>query len=113
MNHKLNDLLYFVNFKRKINSVNNVVTICETFYLSDDILDAKKLFFNLIGDKNDGLRFSSRCGDNVAKANMEDLVTTERPATFAIQKFVQNLKREHVAPGTVERSQTMFILTSP
>ena len=54
--------------------MNEVVTICETFYSADDILDAKRLFFDSIGDKHDGLRFSSRRGDNAAKANMEDLV---------------------------------------
>ena len=74
----LNDLLYFVNFKRKINPIAEVVSICESFYSVDVILEAKKLFFNrVVGklDKTDGVfRFIGRQGDNPQTSNLEDLL---------------------------------------
>ena len=73
--HLLNDLLYFINYKRKLNPVNNVVSTCESFYTADTILEAKRLFFDTVGDKHDGIRFVGRRGDNPARSNLEDLVT--------------------------------------
>ena len=57
--HFVNDLLYFVNFKRKISPLNDVVAVCDAFYTADDILDAKKAFFEITGER-DGLRFMDR-----------------------------------------------------
>ena len=78
MSTLLNDLLYFVNFKRKINPIADVVSICESFYSADVILEAKKLFFDrVVGkpDKADGVfRFIGRRGDNPQRSNLEDFL---------------------------------------
>ena len=79
---RVSDLLYFVNFKRKINSVADIVSICESFYSADAIVEAKKIFFDCvaekIGDKNDGvLRFIDRRGkggETPQKMNLKDLI---------------------------------------
>ena len=79
---RVNDLLYFVNYKRKIISVADIIPVCESFYTADAILEAKKLFFDCvvekIGDKNDGvLRFSDRrgkAGESAQKMNLKDLI---------------------------------------
>ena len=75
-NYCLNDLLYYVNFRRKIAPVNDVVSTCEAFYTAEVVLHAKKEFFDAIGER-DGLRFVNRrgkSGENPAKCNLEDLV---------------------------------------
>ena len=80
---RINDLLYYLNFKRKINAAADVITTCESFYSADAILAAKKLFFDCvsakIGDKNVGvLRFIDRrgkAGENPQKMNLEDLIS--------------------------------------
>ena len=59
--HCINDLLYYVDFKRKIAPMNDVVSTCETFYSDDAILDAKKVFFAAVGE-HDGIRFTDRRG---------------------------------------------------
>ena len=41
-NHVVGDLLYFINFLRSINSVNDVAATCELFYTANAILCAKK-----------------------------------------------------------------------
>ena len=72
----MNDLLYYAEFKRKISPVNDVVTICDAFYDPDDILEAKKLLFSVIGER-DGLRFVPRrgkSGENPSKMNLEDII---------------------------------------
>ena len=74
--HVVNDLLYFVNFKRKIAPLNDVVAVCDAFYTGDDILDAKKAFFEITGER-DGLRFMDRRGKNgknPSTMNLEDLI---------------------------------------
>ena len=58
----VNDLLYYVNYKRKINAVNDVIVTCEGFYSSDAIVEAKRQFFDAVGER-DGLRFIMRWGD--------------------------------------------------
>ena len=72
-NQCINDLLYFLNFKRKVNAVNDVVSTCETFYTQDAIIDAKRQFFDAVGEK-DGMRCVNRRGENPAKSNLEDLI---------------------------------------
>ena len=74
--HCVNDLLYYVDFKRKVSPVNDVVAICDAFYAPDDILEAKKVLFNAIGER-DGLRYVNRrgkAGENPSKMNLEDIV---------------------------------------
>ena len=71
--HCVNDLLYYVNFKRKTTALNDVVATCEAFYSPDAILNAKKCFFTDIGE-HEGLKFSARRGPNPAKSNLEDLI---------------------------------------
>ena len=72
----VNDLLYYVNFRRKISSVNDVVATCETFYTADAVFQAKRMFFDVVGER-DGMRFVNRrgkSGENPTKFNLEDLV---------------------------------------
>ena len=72
----VNDLLYYIDFRRKIASVNDVVATCEAFYTPEAILQAKKEFFDVVGER-DGMRFVNRrgkAGENAAKMNLEDLV---------------------------------------
>ena len=72
----VNDLLYYIDFRRKIASVNDVVATCEAFYTPEAILQAKKVFFDVVGER-DGMRFVNRrgkAGENAAKMNIEDLV---------------------------------------
>ena len=79
---RVNDLLYFVNYKRKIISVADIIPVCKSFYTADAILEAKKLFFDCvvekIGDKNNSvLRFSDRggkAGESAQKMNLKDLL---------------------------------------
>ena len=74
--HCVNDLLYYVEFKRKISPVNDVVALCDAFYDADDILEAKKTLFSLIGER-DSLRFVARrgkSGENPSKMNLEDII---------------------------------------
>ena len=71
---RLNNVLYYIDYKRKIHAVTEVVSTCESFYTSDVILEAKKLFHDILGDKVDGLRFINRRGENSVKMNLEDLV---------------------------------------
>ena len=69
----VNDLLYYVDFRRKIAPVNDVVIACEAFYTTDTILHAKKEFYDAVGE-HDGMRFVNRRGENASKMNIEDLV---------------------------------------
>ena len=69
----VNDLLYYLNFKRRINAVDDVVATCVAFYSPDAILCAKKLFFSAVGE-HEGIKFTSRRGPNPAKTNLEDLI---------------------------------------
>ena len=74
--HCINDLLYYVDFKRKIAPINDVVSTCESFYSADAILNAKKAFFAAVGE-HDGIRFMDRrgkSGKNPSIMNLEDLV---------------------------------------
>ena len=41
----VNDLLYYIDYKRKINAINDVVATCEAFYTPEAILSAKKNVF--------------------------------------------------------------------
>ena len=69
----INDLLYFINFKRHVNALNDVVSACESFYSPDAILSAKRQFFDVVGER-DGFRMIIRRGDNPAKSNLVDIV---------------------------------------
>ena len=93
---RLNNVLYYIDYKRKIHAVNEVVSTCESFYTADVILEAKKLFYDILGDKVDGLRFIARRGDNSVKMNLDDLVNAlnkcdndgiELPTFFILRLF--------------------------
>ena len=120
---RVNDLLCFMNFKRKINSVADVVAICESFYSAETILDAKKLFFDCvaekIGDKNDGaLRFVNRRGkngENPQKMNLEDLLSAMNKCDsdgIDLPKFVSSdlSKIPSSDDGNISLTQIMFML---
>ena len=68
----VNDLLYYVEFRRKIAPINDVVSTCEAFYSSEAILQAKRVFYDAVGER-DGVRFVNRrgkAGENPAKMNL-------------------------------------------
>ena len=114
-NIRLNDLLYFVDYKRKINAVNDVVSVCEAFYSSDAILEAKMLFYDVVGDGVDGIRFISRRGENPAKSNLEDLVNAMNKCdndgvalpTFCSSDFTKIPQNND---GAIALNQIMFMM---
>ena len=114
-NIRLNDLLYFVDYKRKINAVNDVVSVCEAFYSSDAILEAKVLFYDIVGDGVDGIRFISRRGENPAKSNLEDLVNAMNKCdndgvalpTFCSSDFTKIPQNND---GAIALNQIMFMM---
>ena len=121
--YRVNDLLCFVDFKRKINSVADVVSTCENFYSPDVILESKKLFFDCIaekvGDKNDGvLRFVNRRGkngENAQKMNLEDLLSAMNKCdndAIDMPKFVTSdlSKIPSCDDGNVSLTQIMVML---
>ena len=109
-----NDLLYFVNYKRKISPVNDVVAICEKFYSPDVVLDAKRLFFDCVGER-DGMRFVSRRGENPSRANLDDLVNTMNKCdndgisfpTFVSSDYSRIPQNDD---GSVSLSQILFMM---
>ena len=120
---RINDLLYFLNFKRKTTSVADVVTICESFYSADAILEAKKLFFDCVaekvGDKNDGvLRFVDRrgkAGNTAQKWNLEDLIAAMHKCDndgVELPTFVSSdlSKVPSSNDGNVSLNQIMFMM---
>ena len=110
----VNDLLYFLDFKRKTNSVSDVVSICEAFYAPDAILSAKKAFFDVVGE-HEGIKFTSRRGLNPAKSNLDDLVNAMNKCdndsismpTFLSSDFAKIL---HTDDRSVSLNQILFIL---
>ena len=115
--HCINDLLYYVNFRRKIAPVNDVVATCETFYSADAILDAKKTFFNIVGE-HEGIRFIDRrgkSGKNPSIMNLEDLVNAMTKCDndgIAMPVFLSAdySKIPHGNDGNVTMSQLLSII---
>ena len=115
--HCVNDLLYYVNFRRKVAPVNDVVTTCETFYTPDVILDAKKAFFNIVGE-HDGIRFIDRrgkSGKNPSTMNLEDLVNAMTKCDndgVAMPLFLSSdySKIPHGNDGNVTMSQLLSVI---
>ena len=115
--HCVNDLLYYVNFRRKIAPVNDVVATCETFYTADVILDAKKSFFNIVGE-HEGIRFVDRrgkSGKNPSIMNLEDLVNAMTKCDndgIAMPVFLSAdySKIPHGNDGNVTMSQLLSII---
>ena len=110
----VNDLLYYLNFKRKINAVNDVVATCDAFYTPDAILSAKKKFFDLVGE-HEGIKFSSRRGPNPSKSNLEDLINAMNKCDndgIASPKFLSadlaNVPQN--SDGNVSLNQLLFII---
>ena len=90
----VNDLLYYIDYKRKINAINDVVATCEAFYTPEAILSAKKknVFFDAAGE-HEGIKFSSRRGPSPAKSNLEDIVNAMTKCDndgIALPKFVSS-----------------------
>ena len=113
-NDCINDLLYFIDFKRKVNPVNDVVATCEAFYSPDAVLSAKKVFFDVVGE-HEGIRFVSRRGDNPAKSNLEDLVNVMNKCDndgIAMPKLLSSnfSNIPHTADGNVSLSQILFMI---
>ena len=73
MNIKLNDLLRYLDFLRKIWAVHDVVATCDTFYSLGVILKAKRHFLTPLAKM---MRYVHRHvgGVNPPKSNLEDLV---------------------------------------
>ena len=110
----VNDLLYFVNFKRKTTAVNDVVSTCEAFYTPDAILSAKRKFFDVVGE-HEGIKFSSRRGPNPSKSNLEDLVNAMHkcdndgiPSPKFCSADLSNVPQNN--DGNVSLNQLLFII---
>ena len=74
---RINNVLYFIEYKRKINPVNDVIATCESFYSPEKIVEAKKLFYNVLKEKNvEGARFIDRRDgkESAAKLNLKDII---------------------------------------
>ena len=107
----VNDLLYYVEYKRKINATNDIISTCENFYSSDAIVEAKKQFFDAVGE-TDGLRCINRRGENATRVNLEDLIGAMNkcdnegivPPTFLSADYT---KIPHGSDGNVSLNQIM------
>ena len=115
--YALNDLLYFLDFKRKGTAVNDVVLICESFYALDEIVCAKKELFDLIGNRHNELQYKARRGDNPSKAHLEDMINAMNKcdnSKISLPTFLSSnpLKVPQNNDGSVTLNQIMFMLAT-
>ena len=115
--YALNDLLYYLDFKRKGTAMNDVVLICESFYALDEIVSAKRELFNLIGDRHKELQFKARRGENPSKAHLEDMINAMTKCdncNISLPTFLSSnlVKVPQGNDGSVTLNQIMFMLAT-